>query len=152
MSTDLINSLRNLKAQLDVLQVKTDSEHKQTLTPEQKLQSLLDIQDNQVITIEVGEKVFQTTLGTIQNFKFDNLLKDQIGRELKYGKLSKVYHVEMNPKIFKKVLNLMRTYNVKNYSTFHFVIDQEEKFVRRELEYFFKNRDEVFSIINLKRL
>lgn len=175
MSEDLLKSLNNLKEKLSNLESnydeKKDEVEKRTKShesTEKKLELLQGTQSDR-IKVEAGGRIYETTKSTIKACMFENILKDQIEKEeedKENNVFQSVYYVNNQPvtketqyfvdvdkKNFKLILKMLRFFSyTEHQEKFNVYItdDIDQDYLTKEIKYFFKDKDAVFSLIEFK--
>jgi hypothetical protein len=168
--SDLLSSLKDLKAQLSSITI-NESDYvnvEKKESSEEKLKEITRQQDD-IIKVEAGGKIYETTKATIRNCPYDNVLKDQLEYEEKNKNNSyqSVYYynnqpvvresppffVDIDKKLFRKVLNFIR-YSGKNSGagekfTIFYKKTENHFLIQKQILRFFKNNDQVMPLINL---
>jgi sugar-specific transcriptional regulator TrmB len=174
MSEDLLNTLKNLKDKLSNLEnnyddkkVEVEKRAKTHESIEKKLETLQAFQNDR-IKVEAGGRFYETTKSTIKACIFENILKDQITKEEENGTsfYQTVYYVNNQPvtkevkyfvdvdkKNFKLILKMLRFFsNTDHQEKFNVWVtdDMDQDYLIKEINYFFKGKDAVFSLIEFK--
>jgi hypothetical protein len=162
--SDLFESLKQLKDKLssmeETYETKSHELEKRARVNEdidKKLDKLATIQTD-IIKVEAGGKIYETTRSTIENCTIDNILRDKITNKfnnvIEYVnnepiKSSGAVFIDIGSKDFKLILKFLR-HIASSDERFNVYYDDSDDRERLEIvfNYFFKNDEKLGYLIN----